>query len=952
MHLPPSQPLQKALLNSSVLRAALLGLIAGVAVEAQSLTFGQLEGVVRDGARRPVPSAEVRIEDRASGAVRYAQTSRNGSFRLVSIPAGRYDVRVEALGYRPVVHLDIDVGPDRSARLEPVIRLAPAPVTTVDTVARRGDLATASDWLFERGYAELVGARRLASDVAGLSTTSDEHGIEGLPWRYTDAMIEGSRASFVGSPGGSGLDGAALALPTRGLSSARVGGLGFDVEVGGSGLGVLATSQRGGRASVTRAVTEGGTANIGASLSGSGALQGDTANANVGVDYQRSQLGPADAVGEERTDQRFSAFGRMDWQPGDRIAITARASGSRYTSSGPAERVGLASAFGNAFEAFGLQASVNVHAQLTPRYVTEWRFSGDIGRAEGFAGGPPRTAFAETGSEVGSVVGGPFEDQRATSRATGLLHVDLGTHRLKAGFTAALHQLDARFVRDADGAFAFGLYDAGDLLQQQGAWRRVQSTAFAREFRMGERAFLLQDAWRLADGFVVTVGARMDASQLPLHRIEANADWAAATGLVNTAVTAPGSRISPRIGLRWELGRDGEWVIEGGGGIFHDLPDRRDLAEALTLDRGADVRLGVGNLSTWPSAPDATTAPVVGRTLTMLGPDFEGPRTRRSMLGLTRRSGQWTSSLSGVFRHTDFLARRRDLNLPAAPAGADQYGRPIYGTLQKVGAIVTAVPGSNRRFSGFDAAHVLEPTGFSAFWGVTAGVQRVATGRGLSLGLSYTYGSTRDNVAGLNSTRLSPFPDGLAGEDWAEGRSDLDIPHRVMIAADWAASPAVHFGLVYRLRSGAPFTPGVRGGVDANADGDWGNDPAFVDPALAGMDSVMAEWSCLADDAGAFASRNACRSALVHQLDVRTSFQLGALRVGRLELLIEGLNILAPITGQVDHALLLVDPAGTLSTNAVARVTTVPYLVNPNFGKVISNRSTGMLWRVGVRVTP
>ena len=391
-------------------------------------------------------------------------------------------------------------------------------------------------------------------------------------------------------------------------------------------------------------------------------------------------------------------------------------------------------------------------------------------------------------------------------------------------------------------------------------------------------------------------------------------------------------------------------MIEGGGGIYHDLPDRRDIAEALTLDRSADVRLGVGDMSSWPLAPSATIAPVVGKTLTMLGPDFEGPRTQRMQLGITRRFGAWSSSLSGVYRHTDYIARRRDLNLSASPTGADQYGRPLYGTLQQVGSIVTALPGSNRRFAEFDAAHVLEATGFSAFYGVTAGLERVME-QGLSLGINYTYGGTRDNVPGFTSTRLSPFPDGLGGEDWAEGTSDLDIPHRVMIAADWAASPAVRVGLVYRLSSGAPYTPGVRGGVDANADGDWRNDPAFIDAALPGMAALMSDNSCLKDDVGTFATRNACRGELVNRLDVRVALRIGQLSMGKLELLLEGLNVLAPATGPVDRALLLVDPLGALSTDA-AGVTTVPYLVNPNFGKLLADRSPGVLWRVGVRITP
>lgn len=943
------QTTPRDLVTKASIYAALGLLLTAQTVSAQSLTFGQLEGFVRDGARRPVATAEVRVEDRASGAVRFAITARDGSFRFVSIPAGRYDLRVEALGYRPIVHLDIDVGAGRSARLETVIRVAAPPVTTVDTVPRRGDLASANDWLFERGYGDLVGTRRIASDVTGLSTIADAQGVEGLPWRFTEAMVEGARVSYVGAPGGLGTDGAALSLPSRAFSSVRVGGLGFDVEVGGSGVGLLATSQRGGRAANTRVITEGGSANLGAALSASGPVQGDTAQMNAGFDYQRGTLAPLDApAGDERTDERVSAFGRLDWQPGDRLAITARASGSRYTSEGPAERVGIASAFGDNFEALGIQAGINVHARLNARVSSEFRFSTDIGDATGTAGSSPRTAFAPTGLDAGSVVGGPFEDSRSTSRGTALLHFDLGAHRLKAGFTGALQQHDLRYLRDADGAFAFGEDPA---LGTDGVYRETEASAFAGQFRMVETAFLIQDAWRLADGFTVTLGTRFDGATLPVNRIERNSAWAAATGLDNTAVSGPKGRLSPRVGLRWELGSNREWIIEGGGGVYHDLPDRRDIAEALTLDRSADVRLGVGDISSWPLAPSTTIAPVVGRTLTMLGPDFEGPRTQRMALGITRRLGAWSTSLSGVYRHTDFLARRRDLNLPASPIGADQYGRPLYGTLQQIGAIVTPVVGSNRRFSEFDAAHVLESTGFSSFFGVTAGVERVMQ-EGLSVGVNYTYGGTRDNVPGFTSTRLNPFPDGLAGEDWAEGRSDLDIPHRLLVAADWAASSAVRLGVVYRLSSGAPFTPGVRGGVDANADGDWRNDPAFIDATLPGMDAVLDEYSCLQDDVGGFASRNSCRAAMVHRLDVRVALRIGQLNVGRLDLVLDALNVLAPATGPIDRALLLVDPAGSLTTNATTGVTSVPYVVNPNFGKVLTDRSPGILWRIGVRVTP
>lgn len=929
----------------------LLAALLAAPVHAQNLTFGQLSGTVRDGSGRPVPTAHVRVEERASGAVRATSTARDGSFLIVSLPAGRYTVRVEALGYRPVVLLDVDVGASQATRLNAAIQAAAPPVTTVDTVPRRGDAGTAGDWLFERGFGELVGPRRLVSEVALLSTVADESSVEGLPWRYTEAMVEGARMGFVGSPTGLGTDGAALALPTRAFSGARAGGLGFDVEVGGSGVGVSATSQRGARMPVTRATAEGGTANIGAAFATGGPIQSDTAQAYGGVDYQRSTIAPAEAVdGDERIDERVSAFGRLDWQPGERIAISARASGTRYTSRGTAEPFGLAASFGNEFEGIGLQASANLYGRLNRYVSTEWRVSTDVGSASGTAGADqPRTLFANSGLTAGSVVGGPFEDQRTSSRVTGLLHLDLGAHRVKGGFSAAFNQHDLRFAQDDDGSFAFGSFDAADPLTQRGVFRRVAVPSYAGEFRTSEMALLIQDHWELADGLTLTLGARSERFTLPLGRIETNAGWAGATGLDNAAVRGPGSRLSPRLGLRWELGSDREWVIEGGGGVFHDLPDRRDLAEVLTFDRGAEVFAATGDLSSWPDAPSGTTSR--GRTITMLGPDFEGPRTQRMSLGITRRAGAWSSSISGVYRHTDFLARRRDLNLPSAPVGSDQYGRPLYGTLTQVGALLTAVPGSNRRFGEFEAAHVLEATGFNAFYGITAALERVSD-EGLSLGLAYTYGHTRDNVAGYSLPQLSPFPSGLDGQDWLEGRSDFDVPHRLLVAADWAASSAVRFGLVYRLSSGLPFTPGVRGGVDANGDGDSRNDPAFIDGALTGMDTLRQEWGCLNDDVGGFATRNSCRGALQHRLDVRVALRLGSLGFGKADLVLEALNVVSQAMGPVDRALLVVDPTAALSIDPGTGATIIPYTVNPNFGKILTDRSPGVLWRVGVRISP
>src|SRR5690606_32789463 len=117
---------------------------------------------------------------------------------------------------------------------------------------------------------------------------------------------------------------------------------------------------------------------------------------------------------------------------------------------------------------------------------------------------------------------------------------------------------------------------------------------------------------------------------------------------------------------------------------------------------------------------------------------------------------------------------------------------------------------------------------------------------------------------------LTPLPT-ASGTDWREGRSDFDVPHRLSAGAELRIGGPLNARLagVYRYRSGDPFTPGFRDGVDANGDGSGRNDPAFVDERIAGVSELARAWPCLRTQSGALAERNACRGPGVHGLDVR-----------------------------------------------------------------------------------
>ncbi len=957
--------------------ASLLGLLAALPniVVAQSATYGALSGSVVDAASRPVADASIRLIDRASGAVRRAVTARDGAFKFAVLSPAEYDLAVEALGFRPVVHLGVGVAAGNAPSLRVTLVRERPPVMRVDTVRASGARVEPGAWMFARGFPELAGGRRTASDAALLSTVADEDAIEGLPWRHADLIVDGVRVGSVGAMGLGGNATQALALPARAMAAVSAGGTGLDVELGGSGVGLTALSARGGGSPVMRLGTFGGTSDVGGAFSFAGPVQGDTAQAIAGVDYQRSEIvrpawfeagdaegnaiaAVANTQGRDLSvltrsggiaDERASGFGRLDWQLNDKYAILARAAGSRAITRDMPVGSGIASPFGARREATAAQLSIGVLSRLSRRLSSELRVSGDVGDATSESPSLDATTFAGRGITLGGAGDDPSSDKRAAIRAAATFHWDLGSHLVKVGGAVASHRFESRDEPPGAGTYAFG--DAVDFAAANGGWTGLAAHGGSGSYRMLERSAFVQDAWSVADGLAVTLGMRIDGATVPVGDITPNAAWLLASGIDNTAVSDSRVRIAPRFSFRWELGSTRSWSLSGGAGVFNDLVDRRDVAAALAYDEGVDVRSGLGALGivgSWPGVPGTGVAPSRGDRLALLGPDMEGPRTRRMSLTAQRDAGAWSLYVRGTYRYTDFLGRRRDLNLPAGATGLDQDGRPLYGTLQQLGSLVAATPGSNRRFGAFDQVLAIEATGFSEYTAVTAGVERVVPA-GLSYGVHATYSKAEDNLAS-RGLPLAPLPIGASGREWSEGVADGDAPLRVVAATEWSASASGVFrlGVVYRGRSGAPFTPGFRPGVDANGDGIAGNDPAFVNSAVSGMTALLDANTCLAKFVGAFAERNSCRGDWRHSVDVRATLRLANLAAGPLDLVVDAMDLLPVERGRIDDALYLVDRTGTLSTSL--GVTTVPLVANPAFGTIVADRAAGPLFRVGLRI--
>jgi hypothetical protein len=220
---------------------------------------------------------------------------------------------------------------------------------------------------------------------------------------------------------------------------------------------------------------------------------------------------------------------------------------------------------------------------------------------------------------------------------------------------------------------------------------------------------------------------------------------------------------------------------------------------------------------------------------------------------------------------------------------------------------------------------------------------------------SYTFSKAEDDwmATGDPSSQISPFPDSLAGADWVMGRSDFDVPHRAAVGVELRVPGRFgpQISALYRHQSGYPFTPGFRPGVDANGDGAFGNDPAFIDNSVAGTGELVAQWSCLSDNVAGFVVRNACRGPAVKALDGRVSISVASTEQLRAHVVVDVLNAFASDDIIADKAVYLVDPARALNVSSNGRNVTVPLMVNPNFGQPLVRFTPERLVRIGLRVS-
>lgn len=948
-----------------------------VMAEAQSTTAGVLEGTVRSAAGVALAEVQITVRHLRSGLPRVLETDRDGRFSAPLLKPGEYEVLAEQLGYQPVVVGPIPVRVSRRSdvriTLEGVRGVVESPVRVpfggaVVGGSRPGRITVIPAWErsalpFREG--EVLELLRTAS------SGEPDLEVQGLPSSLSEVSVDGIGVPVAGDPSpatGHGLP--PILFPVRTASETELISGPQDVEWPSVAGSILALTSRSGSRELAGELGGDWTSDAVAidesptltswrgALSAGGAVAGD--KAHVWVDVRALQrerpasyipigaAGTVDGLGAAGVDlaplqrrntareERASAAATIDWSFDDGRSVQMSAQYAEGSSQSVLGSTGVP--IPAAVDGSDLLLTTAATAGLAEGVDLEVRLGFGVSSRSRDATGPVDTRFdrgavvvGPAGIQLGGIAERATELRRSGIDGQAIVHFRGEEHHVKVGAGLGSDRHEQSRGYDRQSAYLFG--DAAAYADGTGALFRTEGDAPTAEFSMQEYFAFGQDTWRLAPGLDLTTGIRYDLGVLPTDRLLRNRRWLQLTGIDNTDVNRSTSALGFVMGFEWDVQEAHEWLVRAGGAVHTGDLLPGVLAEGLT-HHGLIEAFGVVGDVDDPSALQS-----LGPRLTVLGPSVEPPVTNRVSVGLTRALGPGTAlSLSAVLRQTENLPRRRDLNLRTEPNLTDQYGRPVYGPLERAGTVLQAAPGGNRRFNEFDAVSAITTDASSTYWGVTAAVERQA-GERVRLTGRYTYSRTRDDwvdpAPGHTFLTLPPFPATSAMADWQEGTSYFDVPHRAAAAFEVRPPPGrvVSLGGVFRFSSGRPFTPGMGRGVDANADGVSGNDPAFVDPELDGMEPLLDQWSCLSSSVGRFVERNSCR--LPDRMTVDAWIGVRWPPVGGLagELRVEGLGLVADGDALYDTALLGVDPGGTVEVDPATDRITVPVRVNPLFGQ-------------------
>ncbi len=527
----------------------------------------------------------------------------------------------------------------------------------------------------------------------------------------------------------------------------------------------------------------------------------------------------------------------------------------------------------------------------------------------------------------------------------------LGDHTVTVGTHNELSWFNNLFIPDFYGSYQFASVEdfrLGTPNHYRVSYANTDVTGGELRPRPQWRLFQLggyvNDEWKIGSHLRLTGGFRVDVPLYPDTTFY-NPTFAAAFPGRDTRELPNGTPLfSPRIGFNYDPFDDKSIQIRGGSGLFTGRVAAVWISNQYA-NTGMDlsrVEIGQNNGNAAIIGPDgqpyvidlnAERAPRPGDSLFPGGPlpttavnvtdkNFRLPQVWRSSVGADFKiASGLTFTIEGMYGAFLNTVDYQDLNLRQSnrtwfvsqSVNGEQRvdtiigrspvdGRPLYAT----GTASTRPDSVVAR--NFTQVLLLRSRSEGYQYSTSAQLNLDARNPwvpGLSAYLSYTFGRTFDLNAATAATASSQYSstDAIDPNNTTLGRSNFDVPHRILVSAtyrkEWARGIATTVGLFYSGNSGRPFSLSYIG--DLNGDNvvgsndliyvprreDFGTKIVIPEPSGTDLRTAAQVWEqimglvestpVLREYQGRILPRNALREPWINQLDLRITQSLPSL---------------------------------------------------------------------------
>ncbi len=543
-----------------------------------------------------------------------------------------------------------------------------------------------------------------------------------------------------------------------------------------------------------------------------------------------------------RLDHNFSKgssfFARFDFTHASSTTLT----GSSNNGSGPSLTSSTVSALSNqtVVDIWSGTLLGQLTSALSSNRLNELRLQfGREVRPRTAQGAGPQVTVQQGGATV-SVYGpqatgvsfgnGQFPSADNRSEAADNFSIVSGAHSAKFGVDLLRISTNMTYSPGQNGHYIFTSLDSY-LARQPFSYQQFTGSGALRT-SVNELGIFAQDEWRVLPNLTLSPGLRYDA--------ELNPDYPAATSPGDRApgaTTIPDqiSQFQPRLGIAWDVSRNGKTVVRAGGGLYYATTQMPEFAQALLFNGGnPELGLGYAVASTNPAqianaflaaginlaqAPlgnlpvltprqyqQSIQSPTAGLSAYFMDRNFKNPRALQWKVGIDEQLAP------GIVLGVDFtyvnavnIARKLDLNLPVPVP--DATGRLVYSAARPLAPHYQ-----------FDV--VSEASGRSLYRAMVTSlsIQR----RHFVINANYTLGynlALSDNERPVGALSTESYANMKNDYNW----SQLDMRHGFTTTGIVYLPFGMDVSTATRFSSGRPFSATV--GQDANRDGNNNDRP-------------------------------------------------------------------------------------------------------------------------------